>query len=133
VFFRAASLEDAMLILYGMAGGHGIAIPAALASRLGSLQPHLEALGIHTVLGGGTTFAMTWTWVAIAAAIAFFAPNTQQIMARFAPALAIGRVDKPTSALRFGLRLVWAVGLGLVTSLCLLSLSRPSEFLYFQF
>ena len=73
----------------------------------------------------------------IGALIAFVFPNTQQIMANFDPALdfvsnrisagPLARVLtwRPTAA--------WACAIGLVTVGSLLSLSRPAEFLYFQF
>jgi hypothetical protein len=64
--------------------------------------------------------------------VAFCAPNTQQIMHRFAP----GLDHDGTAAPR---RLAWtpaprtALATGMLAVACLLALSRPSEFLYFQF
>jgi hypothetical protein len=69
--------------------------------------------------------------------IAFGFPNTQQIMNKWDPAL--DYVSNRISAGPFGQILVWrpaarwACFLGLIMVVSLLSLSRPAEFLYFQF
>jgi alginate O-acetyltransferase complex protein AlgI len=70
--------------------------------------------------------------VLVAGLVAFLAPNTQQIMHRFEPALDHDGTAAPA-------RLAWmpaprpAMAAGMLAVLCLLALSRPSEFLYFQF
>ena len=87
VFFRAPDMPAALTILKGMAGGFGLALPDALAAYLLPLQPMLAALGVVYYLGGGAAFVETWTWITLAALIAFGFPNTQQIMRRFEPAL----------------------------------------------
>ncbi len=131
VFFRAASLPQALDILAGMAGMHGVALPDALASRLGPLKDSLGALGVDFYLGGGAQFVSTWVGVAFAAGIAFALPNTQEWHRRFAPALEAVTAGRHGAHLR--LSGVWASGLGLAFALCFVMLSQPSEFLYFQF
>jgi alginate O-acetyltransferase complex protein AlgI len=135
VYFRAPDLATAHRILAGMTGARGAAIPDAVAASLGPLQPVLRGLGVGTYLGGGSAFVETWTWVAAAAVLAFLAPNTQEIMGRFEPALpAEGRPAAPVARL-----LAWqprrrhAVACGLLLACGVLALSRPTEFLYFQF
>lgn len=68
--------------------------------------------------------------IAFMLAIAFLAPNTQEIMHRAEPAL-----ESVSSRTRFAwaLRPYWAFGVGVVLALVLGSLGRVSEFLYFQF
>jgi len=133
VFFRASSLTDALAILRGMAVVNGVSLPNAIASRFGGLQPQLEAIGVQMTLGGGYSFVMTWIWVGLAALIAFRAPNTQEIVGRFSPTL-LGAANMRTAGrLGFSLRPAWAIGLGVLATLCVLSLSQPAEFLYFQF
>ena len=135
VYFRAPDLATANRIVIGMLGGHGAEIPQAVMSHLGPAQAWLQHLGVGTFLGGGGTFIETWCWVAGAALLAFAAPNTQEIMCRFEPALVDAR-----RALRCATpRLAWlptrrsAVLLGLVFGFGILALSRPTQFLYFQF
>ncbi len=133
VYFRAPDLATAHRLLAGMAGMAGAAMPEPILASLGPAQTLLRGLGVGSYLGGGANFAGTWGWVAAGSLVAFLAPNTQEIMARFEPALATpGHVPQPA-------RLAWqprrreAVAVGLVLALGVLALSRPTEFLYFQF
>jgi D-alanyl-lipoteichoic acid acyltransferase DltB (MBOAT superfamily) len=131
VFFRAGSFSIALDVLSGMAGGHGLALPDGIGNRLGPAKDILRGWGIQFSLGGGTQFVLTWFWVGLSAMIVFFLPNTQEWHARFSPALE--KVTGKGRALRWSMRPSWAVTLGLATAVCVLALSRPSEFLYFQF
>jgi alginate O-acetyltransferase complex protein AlgI len=138
VFFRASDPGRALAIVHGLFGGAGVAIPEAIGARLGGLKGLLEQSGIIFYLGGGSRFIDTWTWVIFGAAIAFLFPNTQQIMDRYAPALDYRPgIDACSSGA--GRLLVWhparrwALWIGALTLFSLLSLSRPAEFLYFQF
>ena len=129
VFFRAANFTTAVDILKGMAGLHGVALPDAIVRGLGPLGTRLTGLGIEAYLGGGQRFVQNWSWVALGALIAFVMPNTQEFHARLRPALEPVR----TGWLRWRPNAVWAIGLGALAAAGILSLSRPSEFLYFQF
>ncbi len=135
VYFRATDLPTANRIVMGMLGANGAAIPEAIASRLGGLAGVLQAAGIGTFLGGGSDFIETWSWVLLGAVLAFWFPNTQEIMRRFEPALPDAGGGTPDLVSR----LVWrpsrlhAVLAGLLLALGVLALSRPTEFLYFQF
>lgn len=135
VYFRAPDLATANRVVQGMVGAWGVAVPDALAGRLGGLWPLLESTGVRSFLGGGSAFAETWGWVAAGAVLAFLFPNTQEIMGRFEPALPEARA---TASVREP-RLLWqprrwqAVVLGLLFAAGMLALSRPTEFLYFQF
>ena len=135
VYFRAPDISTANRLVAGMSGIWGAAIPEPILSHLGFLRPILEGMGIGSFLGGGSTFIETWLWVAAAAWIAFLVPNTQEILWRFEPALPV----EGQAIVRPAARLVWqpcrrdAVLSGLLFALGLLALSRPTEFLYFQF
>ncbi|AVR98388.1 MBOAT family O-acyltransferase [Pseudoduganella armeniaca] len=131
VFFRAPDVPTALAIVHALAGGDGIALPAALGARLGALRPLLEGAGVTWYLGGTTRFVATWGWVAVAGCVALALPNTQQIMRRWEPALD-ARLGAPSW-------LEWcpvprhAVACGVLALLAVLSLDQPSDFLYFQF
>lgn len=133
VFFRATDVPSAIQILGGMAGFNGVALPQAFADRL----PWLTQLGgpiqLQFYLGGGGRFVELWMWVVLAASIAFFAPNTQEIMRRVRPALPSDIFNGPWIPLVWKPRLAWAIGIGVLAAIGFLSLSNPSEFLYFQF
>jgi alginate O-acetyltransferase complex protein AlgI len=135
VYFRAPDLPTANRIVVGMLGLNGAALPDAIASRLGPLWPVLQELGVQSFLGGGGVFMGTWCWIALGAAIAFLMPNTQEIMNRFEPAFVEGVLQLSPYSSRF----TWhprrrdAVLVGLLLAVSVLALSRPTEFLYFQF
>ena len=138
VFFRAPDMATAALIVRGMYGGFGIALPESVAQQLHALRPLLESIGFSYYLGGGTTFVESWSWILIAAVIAFFFPNTQEITRRFEPALDFARAHESTMP-RIARMLTWrpsrrwAIAVALLALTSLLSLNRPAEFLYFQF
>jgi len=134
VFFRAADLPKALWILQGMAGLYGVSLPDAIGYQLGAAKPLLEQWGVTFYLGGGARFMQTWGWVACAAAIAFLLPNTQELMRRFEPALdfAAGAAQR-MRGLAWQPSACWAAAVGVLAVFSLLSLNRPTEFLYFQF
>jgi alginate O-acetyltransferase complex protein AlgI len=131
VFFRAATLNGALTLLWAMLGNHGISMPEGLGLRLGSLTPWLIAQGITFTPGGGRDFVMTFLWVAALLPMVFFAPNTQQVMGHFKPALDQDAGD--SLHWQWQPRRGWVVVMTLVLASGLMMLSRPSEFLYFQF
>lgn len=133
VFFRAVHFDQAIDIVSGMTGFNGFALPEALGIRIGTMRSYLESSGIKFFLGGGQQFFYTYSWIIIAAIMAFLAPNSQELLARFAPALTVENQIYHPSQIRWSLHTRWAVGLGLIFTACFLSLSRPTEFLYFQF
>jgi alginate O-acetyltransferase complex protein AlgI len=104
-FFRAPSSGAAVEVLAGMLGLHGIGSGLPLAT-----SAHVALL-----------FAIVW-----------FAPNTQQIMHRYEPAL--GRpIPNPYPALSWYPRAGWALAAGTAGALGILALGGTTEFLYFQF
>lgn len=137
VFFRAADVHVAVEMVHAMIGGAGVAIPSAVGNRLGPLQAFFENAGVTFFLGGGTSFIETWSLVLVAAIVAFAAPNTQEIMRRFAPALDFHFAKRNPAFLVRKLEWQpsprWALYIAVLTVACVLALNRPSEFLYFQF
>jgi alginate O-acetyltransferase complex protein AlgI len=133
VFFRSANFQDAVAILRGMAGINGIAIPAALVTALPWLETPLKSLGVEFVLGGGSQFVMQFAWILVLLPLTLLAPNTQEIMGHFQPAL--DYKGSSFAATRFAWRPLpaWGMLASLVVAGGLLSLSRVSEFLYYQF
>ncbi len=142
VFFRANDFHSAIVILEGMAGMNGIALPNAIIVRLGGVGEWLQGLGVGVYLGGGSDFVYTYLWIGSLLMAVLLMPNTQQIMSRFKPALS----DYPSDGryeIRLGqslsARLVWqptlrwSLTIGLMATLGILALTSISEFLYFQF
>jgi alginate O-acetyltransferase complex protein AlgI len=135
VYFRAPDLPTANRIVLGMLGFNGAALPDAIASRLGPLWPLLQGVGVQAGLGGGAAFVGLWFWIAVGGLIAFVFPNTQEIMHRFEPAYVEGSAGDAanTTAISWQPRRRDAVLVGCLLALGVLALSRPTEFLYFQF
>jgi D-alanyl-lipoteichoic acid acyltransferase DltB (MBOAT superfamily) len=130
VFFRATSFEAAMVIVRGMCGMQGVSLPEVIGLRVGAVAPWLTSHGVAFTPGGGRDFVMTFVWVAALMPIVFLAPNTQQVMKLFKPAL---DQDDGATSLSWRASLRWVPAMSVVLALGLLSLTRPSEFLYFQF
>ena len=132
VFFRAASLGDALAILRGMAGFNGVSLPAALGTHLGPWRAALEHLGVAFHLGGGARFVFQYLWIVALLPLVILAPNTQEILGRFQPALNF-QVAQVSKRLAWRLTPGWGALVATVTVCGLLALSRVSEFLYYQF
>jgi len=104
-FFRASSTGVALQLLAGMTGLHGVGagLPNATIAQVAGL------------------FAIVW-----------LAPNTQQIMTRYEPAL--GRaIANPYRRLVWHPAAGWALAAGTLGALGILALGGTTEFLYFQF
>jgi alginate O-acetyltransferase complex protein AlgI len=135
IFFRATSIDIALQIVKGATGGYGIGLPEAIGAQLGSGKQLLENLGVDFYLGGGERFVQLYTWTLVAAFIAFLMPNTQQLMRHFEPALDYVEEDRKSffAGVRWKPKTTWALLISILLVSSLLSLNRPSEFLYFQF
>jgi hypothetical protein len=132
-FFRADSVPHAIAMVAGMFGFNGFAVPDQWLAKWGDFGRWLAAGGIAFSDSRGLVTAGLINWIVILLSIAWFAPNTQQIMARFNPALLIPR-DMVAAR-----KLAWrpTVALGLIVAAIafasIVNLHRQSEFLYFQF
>lgn len=132
-FFRADSVPHALQIVAGMLGLNGAALPDQWLAKWGALGQWLSASGVAFDVSRGLVTGGLINWIVILLAVAWFAPNTQQIMARFNPALLIPR-DMVAAR-----RLAWrpTVTVALLTAALafasIVNLHRQSEFLYFQF
>ncbi len=132
VLFRAENIATAGAMLQAMAGWNGIVLPDAWLAKWGNGGAWLAAHGVqfgatnNLIMGG----AVNWIWITLL--IVWFAPNTQQIMAAYRPAL-----DMPAG--RGANRLLWqptlraALLMWAIAFTALINVSQQSAFLYFQF
>lgn len=136
VFFRAENIDAALPILKGMIGLNGFILPSKMLSilkYLGYSGGYLETQGFKFILD--PVFDQ-WGYPLLLILLVFtwFAPNTQQFMARYKPALSVFEGDFFRSRwVQWRLGRYSAVFSALVTFLAVLGLSQISEFLYFQF
>lgn len=140
VFFRAKTLDAATAILGAMMGVNGISLPRVLLTKLG----FLENFGIIQFNGltNATELPVGYAiWgITVLLLVAWFTPNTQQWMGKFNPIkikqpenIASSWSDRIWHNLRWQPNKIWALASALITGISLLSLTRVSEFLYFQF
>ena len=113
IFFRAGSVGDALQLLAGMTGLHAGGPLSGWEDGFGSVA--------QIALRVAALFAIAW-----------FLPNTQQVMAKFPAALGQATASR-YRLLQWMPELKWAVPVGVAAGLALISLSQHSEFLYFQF
>jgi alginate O-acetyltransferase complex protein AlgI len=111
VFFRSSSVGRASALLLEMCGRRGF-----------GAQEFIASAGIFLAIAFG--FAIVWGM-----------PNTQQILARFEPAIAPTPwdVENPAKRLLWKPTIGWALVLGVVMFAALVRIQNPSAFLYFQF
>jgi len=134
VVFRAETFGGAVAVLSAMVGSNGIMLPQGLSGMLGGLQP-LLVFGEH-VPNRLVSWGDGFKWITVLLVIAWAAPNTQQIMRDFEPAFDTYRgadSGRLPSRPRFSLSARWAMIVALVFVYAVGSLTRASEFLYFQF
>lgn len=120
VFFRANNLEAALDMLRAMAGGHGIAWSGEASA---GLHPFPDT-------------ALALAAIAALLAIAWLAPSTQQLARYTGPerevVLDVHEAEDAHGP-RWQPTVRWALPAGVVFAFCLMSMTRVSEFLYFQF
>jgi D-alanyl-lipoteichoic acid acyltransferase DltB (MBOAT superfamily) len=135
VFFRSPTITSAMDLVKGFIGLNGIALPQAFFDRLGPLAETLHNGGV-VVETWSVDFANTAIWVSLLMFVALACPNTLQIMARFEPALGVKAQSTKLAIGRFfewDASLPWAFVMSAIAAIVMVSLSGPSEFLYWQF
>jgi D-alanyl-lipoteichoic acid acyltransferase DltB (MBOAT superfamily) len=139
VFFRASSLGAAVHILNGMVGANGVSLPAAFSNLPAGIADLLMRIGIGFELPSGATFVRMYAWVFVLGVVVLALPNTAQLLKAYRPVLVVPEVasDNGGSA---GFHMPvwkpnrrWAIAVGLLAAVALLSLFRVSEFLYYQF
>lgn len=143
VFFRAPNFHVAANILSSMVGAHGVSIPAGFSASLRPVAGLLRWLGVAFSDVSGSELGKTLSWVACLLTIAWFLPNTQEFLVRSRPVLETAAIERdlgaPVSGIRRARRLCWsmnwgwAIVIGSVAYVGIISITRVSEFLYWQF
>ena len=139
VFFRANNFETAISMLKSMFGFNGVELPIFLEPYFGFLRNiGVGFLGFTVNVGISQKYATFGIFVLLL--IAWFTPNTQQWMGSYSPTLTepiehneVQWQQKFWQSLSWRPNKIWTVIIAGLTSLSLLSFSRVSEFLYFQF
>jgi D-alanyl-lipoteichoic acid acyltransferase DltB (MBOAT superfamily) len=133
VVFRAESVPAALNMLSGMAGLNGFTLPDVWLAKWGAFGQWLAQNGATFDNTRGLVRTGLINWIIILLCVVWLAPNSQQIMGRYRPALAVPG-DAPYQG-----RLLWrpaawlAVPVAVLAVICVVNLHKHSEFLYFQF
>jgi hypothetical protein len=132
IFFRADSTGDAVRVIAGMFGLHGLESPAPLAAPLHALfhaDPAWSAGDLARL-----TFQRWGQGLLIAVLLAFvwLAPNANQIANVYSPALEGPAAGAPRW-LQWRPTLAWTAVCVIVLVYAMLNLQHTARFLYFQF
>jgi D-alanyl-lipoteichoic acid acyltransferase DltB (MBOAT superfamily) len=125
VFFRSPTVASAADLIRGLVGLNGLALPNWLHGGGVAVQP-----------GGHEDFIKMAIWILVSMFIALACPNTLQILDRFEPALGVKPLHSPLSrgrVIEWNPSLAWAMIVAIIAVAGTLSLSAPTEFLYWQF
>lgn len=141
VFFRAETFESAILVLSGMMDLTSVVLPNALRWPLGPFADILLLSGIQFGSSGGVMFVQSWLWILGGFVIVFLFPNTREVFANFLKQdgdVAGSKAGLGPGVLARGLERWkpdnrWAACVAAMAVASILSLTRISEFLYFQF
>ncbi|MCC7079781.1 MAG: MBOAT family protein [Burkholderiales bacterium] len=159
VLFRADDLPSAVTILRGMAGLNGTSIPPPWLMQIAAaarwlveqdwglpitlrrwIFTHVATIdsqvprGLTEAGNAGVLISKAQLlWIAGLLLIAWFAPNTRQIMAHTQAFISAAAARPTVPALMWRLDRGWAIATALLLVTGLMSMSGISEFLYFQF
>jgi alginate O-acetyltransferase complex protein AlgI len=132
--FRATNLSDTFLIWKAMLGLSGAALPDVYFNLSPMLTELITSLGFREGGGGGNRLMYGTVWIIVAGVIAFAAPNSSQIFAKFDHAIIDNKEEsRNISPISFRFSSSWAFVISSLLLISCLYLGRPSEFLYFQF
>lgn len=133
VFFRAYTIQNALTIIKGMAGGNGISVSSWFFPDGGFLIHG----GFMTVTYIDTLFAVLCVGGALF--IAFFLPNLMDITSGYETALIseklrrVVRIQPLKVPLMYHPSIRWSIIIGIIAAISIISVQTTSEFLYFQF
>ncbi len=133
--FRATSIEATSSILTSMLGGHGLSLPGGRIEEIGWLTQYGFVFdGMFHNVSIAPWELIIWISALLLASVAL--PNTQQIMIRVHPAFETYKGE--ISELRYQWMewkpsIPWIIITSGILLVSIVSLSKVSEFLYFQF
>jgi D-alanyl-lipoteichoic acid acyltransferase DltB (MBOAT superfamily) len=135
VFFRAADFVTAVGIVEGMAGLNGVVLPPQWRPAASGLEAWLTSHGVQFAQVLHFDRVAQTNWLLFLLALCWLAPNTQQLLATYRPALMTPGYDDLGDAGRLAWRpsRAWLVAVVLLGAVGLLSVHRYSEFIYFRF
>jgi D-alanyl-lipoteichoic acid acyltransferase DltB (MBOAT superfamily) len=133
VFFRAPSIDSALLIVRAMLGFNGVSLPDNWLPATGPMVAWLQTRGFTIVAADTLVIRPPLNWFPWLLAVVWLLPNTQQFMVQFRPVL--DPILHPDSYRRLTWKpsLRWASVFAICGFVGIVKIGKISEFLYFQF
>ncbi len=141
-WFHAASVAAGANIVAGTIGAHGIVLSAGFAAAMPNLAAALSRIGVALSGPDMGDLMLLYGLNAGLLTLALVPPNALEILRPWQPAITMpgvaptGRLDLwrgLASRLNLTLSPLWAVATAAIVTIGVMSLSRVSEFLYWQF
>jgi alginate O-acetyltransferase complex protein AlgI len=126
IFFHAPSVGSALATLSDMTGIHAMQAATPWPHAFFNFGQAPDDDAVPMIYMRDTIILLT------AFCLAWLAPNTQQLMGYFEPALEVPERDR-TSPVRVSFNPGWAFAMGLLLFFSLSSVSSGAPFIYFQF
>lgn len=132
VFFRADSVKSALVMLKGMFGGYGVSIPQSLPDF--GLFIHSGLINVAPVKGNSALLI-----VGAGLAISLLLPNLYEMTEGYHTVLvndkqsSIKIIEPFKTRILYQQSMVWAIIVGFVAVIAIISMQTDSEFLYFRF
>jgi alginate O-acetyltransferase complex protein AlgI len=133
--FRATSIDGATSMLTSMLGGYGLSLSPLLKGKIGWLSEYgitFEGMFYNGIVVSGDMVI----WVLLLFMFAVFFPNTQQIMGKnyfFYKGNGENIPRIQYQWMEWKPSMLWVVIISGILTVSVVSLSKESEFLYFQF
>ena len=133
VVFRANNLDTATAMLKAMAGMNGIIMPHEWLASWGNFGQWLSRHGGNFSANDSilSVTGTTYIWITISLLVVWLAPNTQQIMRSYKPALNFQ--EERNLWLQWRPSRIWLAACLICSVYATLSITKLSEFIYFQF
>jgi alginate O-acetyltransferase complex protein AlgI len=131
VFFRAESTDGATVVLMALIDFGERGLDPAYIDSIFVAQPAFGLLQAY--LPEVSQVALTMTFLILSLLVCLLAPNTQQFMGNYQPALVVTKWPATAAKLLWRPSVGYAVALAPLLYLALLGIGSASEFIYFQF
>ena len=135
LYFKAASIGAASGIVAGMAGLNGTVMPEGVVRQLPRFAAWLSGVGVTFAPGYLTDLVNPW--IVLPLVVVLFAPNVLEIMRDRTPALVGPHATLRARRWPWGVTWQptrgWAIVTGALAAAAVLTLTKVTEFLYWQF
>lgn len=140
--FRAESIDGALNIFNAMFGFNGLSISKSLLGNIGVAEEWLKFHNVkfngffHNYVFGGDNPYLGVVWLLVLLTIVTKLPNTMQFMQMFnsdTNNYIYKEIRSENKFLGWKATTLWAIFIGILFCIAIASISKTSEFLYFQF